>query len=137
MQSATGDSDHSLHTPLLITGATSDGELTSNGELEAEHDTNVASTSAPNLPGHRHLQIACRILPSCVWAACIFALALFTQDVCKRPLFNFEFMVTMYSDGNVDVLATILNILASISYVLASIAVVAFALCVFSSDFKM
>jgi hypothetical protein len=113
-----------------------DCETEAEDEPEAEVQT-VAFVSVPDPPRRRFLSIAVRLLPPCVWAVCIFALVLFTQALCKRPLFNFNFIVTRYSNGEVDTLATILNLLACFGYLLVSVAVLAMVCCVFSSDFEM
>jgi hypothetical protein len=119
--------DHSLHAPLLSTGATP-----GRAPEAAEVAVSCASDTIP--PRNRHASIAGRLLPSCLWSVCILALVLYTQDVCQRPRFNFQFLVTTYSNGSIDALATILNCLAGTSVLLAAAALLAVALCALSSD---
>jgi hypothetical protein len=125
--------DLSLHAPLLSTSTAA----TRHGDLEAADETKAACDSAADVPGCRHVSIACRLLPPCAWASCTFALSVFTQSVCQRPLFNFHFVITAYNNGLIDALATILNCLALSSVLLAAAAVAAAALCSISSDFAM
>jgi hypothetical protein len=133
MQRATAQSrpsssgDHALHAPLLSTGTSAGGSV-------EPAEVPVACVSNTHPPRDRHAAIAARLLPSCLWSASIFALVLFSQAVCQRPRFNFQSVITTYSNGSIDALATILNVLAGSSVLFAAAVALATALCFLSSD---
>ena len=126
-----GREEHSLHAPLLTAGAAA------GGELEAADEVQVSCSTQPDAARNLHVSVAGRLFPSCLWSICIFALVIFTQDVCKRTRFNFEFVITTYSNRSIDALATILNCVAASSVLLAAAAVATMALCFASSNISM
>ncbi len=86
---------------------------------------------------HNTLASACRLLPSLCWAVCIFGLARYTQDRCRRPVFDFATISSRYNDGTIDALGTILNILAGCGVFLAAAAVAVGASCAVFSGISM
>jgi hypothetical protein len=121
--------EYSLYDPLLP-GASS---LNCGPESAAAHPLPRLSVVTSGRVFHS-ISIAFRLLPSCLWAACTFALVLFTQSHCSRPQFNFGVFIRLYRDSTVDWLATILNCFAIGCYVLACAAIVLFAVCIFSEN---
>ncbi len=127
-----GREEHSLHAPLLTAGATAGGELEAADEVQVS-----CNNHKPDAARNLHVSVAGRLFPSCLWSICIFALVIFTQDVCQRTRFNFEFLITTYSNRTIDALATILNCVAASSVLLAAAAVVTMVLCFESSNISM
>ena len=107
------EGDRSLHAPLLLAAA--DAAVDAGPGSEAVEDTRLSAVPASLDPlRNRLLPITCRALPPCLWASCIVALSMLTQDLCHRPLFNGQ-ITTRYATGTIDALATILNLLAGSS----------------------
>ena len=123
--------DLSLHAPLLAADA-APGDGHARGR-----DVEVACVTNPESRLHNTLASTCRLLPSLCWAACIFGLARYTQDRCRRPVFDFATIASRYNDGTIDALGTILNLLAGCSVLLAAAAVAVAASCAVFSGISM